>query len=110
MSRDAVHEVAQGRVWTGTDALDAGLVDVIGGLDVALELAAQMADIENYSVVNYPKPKSLNEILFGSASSTVRSMIQSVIPYKNELKSLDAIMRHPAGQNWMLLPVEFMIQ
>jgi len=110
MSRDAVHEVAQGRVWTGTDALDAGLVDVIGGLDVALELAAQMADIENYSVVNYPKPKSLNEMLFGSASSTVRSMIQSVIPYRNELESLDAIMRHPAGQNWMLLPVEFMIQ
>lgn len=110
MSRDDVHLVAQGRVWTGSDALEAGLVDVIGGLDTALELAAQMAEIEDYSVVNYPKPKSLNEILFGSASTTVRSMIQSVIPYRNELESLDAIMRHPAGQNWMLLPVEFMIQ
>lgn len=110
ITRDDVHQVAQGRVWTGTDALEAGLIDVIGGLDTALELAAQMAEIEDYSVVNYPKPKSLNEVLFGSASTTVRSMIQSVIPYRNELESLDAIMRHPAGQNWMLLPVEFMIQ
>jgi protease-4 len=110
MNRDDVHLVAQGRVWTGTDALEAGLVDVIGGLDTAIEIASQMAEIEDYSVVNYPKPKSLNEALFGSASTTVRSMIQSVIPYKNELESLDAIMRHPAGQNWMLLPVEFMIQ
>lgn len=110
MSRDDVHLVAQGRVWTGNDALEAGLIDVIGGLDIALELAAQMAEIEDYSVVNYPRPKSLNEVLFGSASTTVRSMIQSIIPYRNELESLDAIMRHPAGQNWMLLPVEFMIQ
>lgn len=110
MSRDDVHLVAQGRVWTGNDALEAGLIDVIGGLDIAFELAAQMAEIEDYSVVNYPRPKSLNEVLFGSASTTVRSMIQSIIPYRNELESLDAIMRHPAGQNWMLLPVEFMIQ
>jgi protease-4 len=54
MEKDAVHEVAQGRVWSGLDALDNGLVDVIGDLDDAIAIAAEMADIEDYGIRQYP--------------------------------------------------------
>ncbi len=54
MSKDAVHEVAQGRVWSGIDAVENGLVDVIGDLDTALEIAAEMADLEDYGIMELP--------------------------------------------------------
>lgn len=55
MSKDAVHEVAQGRVWSGLDAVDKGLVDVVGDLDDAIAIAAEMAGIEDsYGIKNYP--------------------------------------------------------
>ncbi|MEY2471646.1 MAG: protease [Actinomycetota bacterium] len=44
LDRDQVFEVAQGRVWTGADAVEAGLVDELGGLDHALALAASLTD------------------------------------------------------------------
>ena len=45
MSRDLVHEVARGRVWTGADALERGLVDELGGLSRAVEIARQRAGL-----------------------------------------------------------------
>jgi len=63
MERDAVHRVAQGRVWTGEQALERGLVDEIGGLDVALAKAAELASIEAYGVSTYPKQKTFFELL-----------------------------------------------
>lgn len=49
--RDDVHAVAQGRVWTGTDALERGLVDTLGGYQDALDAAAELAGLgENYGV------------------------------------------------------------
>ena len=54
MTRDEVHEVAQGRVWTGNRALENGLVDVIGDLDKSIEIAANAAGLEKYRVKEYP--------------------------------------------------------
>ena len=47
MKRDAVHEIAQGRVWSGNEALKLGLVDELGGLDAAIKHVAKLAKIEN---------------------------------------------------------------
>ena len=55
LERDAVHEIAQGRVWTGAQALELGLVDVLGGLDAAIALAAELAGIEDIAV-SYREP------------------------------------------------------
>jgi protease-4 len=49
-----VDSIGQGRVWSGADALDLGLVDTLGGLDVAIAKAARLAKIEKYSTVEYP--------------------------------------------------------
>ena len=51
-----VDSIAQGRVWTGSDALQIGLVDGLGGLDRALKSAAAKAKLSSYSVTTYPEP------------------------------------------------------
>ena len=54
MSVEAIEKIAEGRVWTGATAKELGLVDELGGLDKALEIAAQKAGVESYSTISYP--------------------------------------------------------
>jgi protease-4 len=54
MSVEAIEKIAEGRVWTGISAKELGLVDELGGVEKALEIAAQQAEVETYSVINYP--------------------------------------------------------
>ena len=56
MSRDQVHEIAQGRVWLATDALPIKLVDKLGSLDDAVKKAAELAKVSEYRTVGYPEP------------------------------------------------------
>lgn len=71
MSYDAVHQIARGRVWTGVDAKRIGLVDTLGGIDLAMSIAAEKAGLEKYAVKVYPAEKDtwtqLQE-LFGEAT------------------------------------------
>lgn len=55
MTFEQVDAIAQGRVWTGSEALQNGLVDKLGGLDVALNEAATLAKIKKFKTVNYPE-------------------------------------------------------
>ncbi|NBC19256.1 MAG: signal peptide peptidase SppA [Bacteroidetes bacterium] len=77
MTTDEVDAIAQGRVWMGQQALDRGLVDVLGGLDDAIGIAAEMAGLEpdTYSVRTLPRPKTffeeLNEALGAQSARTV---------------------------------------
>jgi len=57
MSTTAVDEIGQGRVWTGYDAKDIGLVDTYGGLEKAVEIAVYLAEIEDYRIISLPKKK-----------------------------------------------------
>ncbi len=57
MTTEQVHQWAQGRVWSGYDAKQIGLVDKLGGLDNAVTFAAKTAKLGDYEVVAYPKPK-----------------------------------------------------
>lgn len=59
MSYDAVHQIARGRVWTGADALTLGLVDTLGGIDLALRIAAEKAGVTDYSIKEYPQEKDV---------------------------------------------------
>lgn len=61
-----VDAIAQGRVWSGTEALKIGLVDKIGGLKDAIAEAAKIAKVKSYSTQNYPEyEKDLNDLLSG---------------------------------------------
>lgn len=56
MAQDSVKAIAEGRVWTGEQAQKIGLVDKLGNLDDAVEAAAKLAEIEDYTVGRYPSP------------------------------------------------------
>ncbi len=56
MEQSRVDEIGQGRVWTGADALEIGLVDEIGTLEDAIRYAATLIGAEDYQVLEYPKP------------------------------------------------------
>ncbi|WP_291966263.1 signal peptide peptidase SppA [Maribacter sp.] len=58
MSMAQVDSVAQGRVWSGTEALQVGLVDELGNLDDAIDAAAEMAELSSYGIKKFPKYKS----------------------------------------------------
>ncbi len=84
MTKEEVHKVAQGRVWTGQRAVEKGLVDVLGGLETAIELAAETAEIEDYKVVEYPKitkelwEQVLEDMNRGTAQTTLTSKLNPV--------------------------------
>ena len=63
MEVEQVKKYAEGRVWSGVDALKIGLVDYTGGLHSAIDSAAAMAKLTDYSVVEYPERKDLLEKL-----------------------------------------------
>jgi len=58
MSATAVDEIGQGRVWTGYDAKEIGLIDTYGGIEKAIEIAAYLAKLEDFRIISLPKKKN----------------------------------------------------
>ncbi len=85
MTFEAVDDIAQGRVWTGADALRIGLVDEIGTLEDAVSYAASLAgdpDISNWGVTGYPKPPTLMEQLlqrFGMSGAPAEKAVANAL-------------------------------
>jgi protease-4 len=73
MTYEEINEIAQGRVWSGLQAKNVGLVDVLGGLDDAIKIAAAKAKISGYSVVEYPALKSLVESILEDFPAEVKA-------------------------------------
>lgn len=82
MSRDEVNEIAQGRVWTGEQAIDINLVDELNTLDGTVQKAAELADISEYRIAEYPQLKDplmkmLERFLDGGEFSAKIRMLQA---------------------------------
>ncbi|MDF2157554.1 signal peptide peptidase SppA [Algoriphagus sp. CAU 1675] len=79
MSPEEVKKVASGRVWTGNQAKERGLVDVLGGLDTAIEIAAGKIGADgDYHVAYYPEQKTWFEVLLSDLSNDVNvSLLKS---------------------------------
>lgn len=75
LSHDELDAIAQGRVWTGEDAQKIGLVDVLGGLEEAIRIAAQKAGLEKYRVSEYPKEKNPFEELLQELTGSLQMRI-----------------------------------
>jgi len=92
LSPEAVENIAQGRVWTGKQAVKNGLVDYLGGLDDALAAAAKAANLENYNKMEYPIFKEdLESILSGiTPSLKLKSSLTEWLP-KNLKHSFEII-------------------
>jgi protease IV len=93
ITRDQVHELAQGRVWTGRDAKENGLVDILGGYQDALNVAASMAGIENFNVVTYPVEKTFIERF----ASRTQNVAMTWLNPQTELQRLARKVLHLTG-------------
>ena len=80
MTFEQVDAIAQGRVWSGSEAIKIGLVDKIGGLDAAIKEAASLSKTKTYSTQNYPEyKKNFNDMLSGLPfAKTKESFIQEI--------------------------------
>jgi len=66
ITKEEVDAIGQGRVWSGIDALDIGLIDEIGGLEDAIVSAANLSEIEDYRIITLPKrTDEIEELLKG---------------------------------------------
>ena len=114
LDRAVVQEIAQGRVWSGTQALQLGLVDELGGLDAALAHAASSAGLgDNYRVVEFPREKPLAEALVemieGVSPATSTGMAGRWLNrLKDPLTSLDKF--NDPRDVYARLPVDFRIR
>ena len=82
LSLEEVEALAQGRVWTGLQAKENGLVDALGGLDAAIEAAAELAEIEEYNLTSYPKVETDFDDIFALMSpfAAIETKIKSALP------------------------------
>jgi len=99
MSYDEVHKIARGRVWTGADALGIGLVDTLGGIDLAVSIAAEKAGLDSYKVKEYPEEKDtwtqLTE-LFGEGQDddlSLMAKMRMALRWKASQKDIKALSR-----------------
>ena len=105
MTKEEVHKIAQGRVWSGVEANAIGLVDHLGGLDLALERAAALAEIEDYRLTTYPKfdddLESILEGLVGGPFGKLRTQLPPEISLW--IQGIEAL-ENPANQLQTRLP------
>jgi protease-4 len=93
MTKEDVDKIGQGRVWSGTNAIEIGLIDGFGGLEDAIKLAAETAGIESYRTVNYPKLKNpvqqiLDELQGNVRASIIKQELGTEYKYYKALKNL----------------------
>ena len=94
LTKAQVDSIGQGRVWSGADALQLGLVDQLGNLKDAIALAAQLAGTDSYKLVYYPEKKEWFETLFNKdkeekeISAAVRSELGDLYPTYNALQQI----------------------
>lgn len=108
----AVEELAQGRVWSGKQALEIGLIDHLGGLQDAIAAAAKTAELEDYNTIDYPKfEQDLESVLSGalpSLKSKVSWMHWVPMGIRNQLQYIDP--KNPLLSIQMLIPFDLIIE
>jgi protease IV len=111
ISVDQVNEIAQGRVWSGQQALKLHLVDQIGGLQSAIEYAAQLVHQGPHpKIAEYPAKQTVGEALQKILSGTERPPVSKIDPVNRQLQLLEKNLRQFASFNdpmgiYSLLPI-----
>jgi len=105
-----VDSIAQGRVWSGDDAIGIGLIDRFGGLQDAVNCAARMAKVSDYRLREFPETQNILERIFGSSSDNNSAKLKAQIGEENfkifqELLRTRQITNIPQAR----LPLQFFI-
>ena len=120
LSIETVREVAKGRVWTGEDALERGLVDALGGYEVALDLVREALELDaeaNLDLQPFPRTRSPWDELFGQGANSsegqaalvvMGQVLESVRPLAQVAQRLGLLEPTPPGvvypQEWVPQP------
>ncbi|MGB7067951.1 MAG: signal peptide peptidase SppA [Pyrinomonadaceae bacterium] len=118
---EEVNTLGQGRVWTGTQAKANGLIDEFGGLDKAIEIAKQLANLpadKDIRRVIFPEPRPFLETIFGSETSTdasaqhAQKSLIDALPKdaRRALRYAEIFERMQRGEAMMMLPFELEIK
>jgi len=96
MKVEQIKAIAEGRVWTGEDAIKIGLVDKIGGLNDAIKLAVEKAKLSSYNLKEYPEKEDFTAKLLKSFTEDVEARIMKAqlgeqYSILKKIKSLDKI-------------------
>ncbi len=111
LSKTAVEDLAQGRVWSGKQALANGLIDSLGGLQATIQAAAKLAQIDHYNVIEYPNfEEDFSSLLSGlTISLGLNRLWNSVVPSTLSSQIDQLSTPKPAAQMQLLLPFEIKI-
>lgn len=98
-----INSIGQGRVWTGEQAVEIGLVDRLGNIDDAVKSAAKMAKLKDYRLIAYPEQKSVLNKLGESFSIQMKTrMLKSELgenyPVYEQIKNITSTMRTPLAR------------
>jgi len=116
MTRDEVHEIAQGRVWTGEKAKELGLVDELGGLEEAIAEAKALANLDEYRITEYPKVKdplqqfmekwlNPNKASVSAKQAVLQAEMGELYPYYQQLKEMTE-MKGPQARMPILMELQ----
>jgi protease-4 len=120
-TNEEIDGLGQGRVWTGTQAKERGLVDEFGGLEKAIEIAKQLAELpadKDVRRIAYPEAKSFFETLMGGGVSTeteeqkAQAAIVKSLPadIQKALRYAELFDRMQRGEAMMMMPFELEIK
>lgn len=108
-----VDAIAQGRVWSGADAVEIGLVDEIGSLNDAILYAAAAAghpDLSSWQIAEYPKPMTTFELLLESLAGGNGESVFSGTPLENVAEAFSAWDAAESGKIYARMPYEISIR
>ena len=103
MTTEAIDAIGQGRVWSGIDAKDIGLVDDFGDLNDAIDYAAKQVAIEDYRVIKLPRQKDpIEEIMEEITQTSVQSLVKlfggDELPVLKEWSFIQSLDKHDKFQ------------
>jgi len=107
-----IDSIGQGRIWSGTRALELGLIDRIGGLQDAIDCAARMAKLSSYKLREYPEPENFLDRIFGGYEQNARKAAVKEELGEDGIKIYQALkkVKRMIGSSQARLPFEFAIE
>ena len=110
--RKYIDSIGQGRVWSGTRALQLGLIDRIGGLQEAIDCAARMAKVSDYRLREYPEPQNfIQQLLGGYKQNATTAAIKQELGVDG-MRTYRAIkkVKQMMGNSQARMPFDFVIE
>lgn len=107
-TRDQLLKLAEGRIWTGQQAFDRGLIDALGGLDAAIADAKTMGGLAKDADVEFlvlPKPANfLDSLLDKNVGVELKSLLRTQPELRDSLRAIEPLLQTPRNQVWLIAP------